>query len=291
MMTSVIIPNWNGEDLIEKNFSSWVDLGADEIIVVDDYSTDKSIEKLKVQSEKCKVIENNKNLGFARSVNKGVKAAQGDIIILLNTDVKPDKNLIKAILPHFNDEKVFGVSFAEEKFSWSRGLWKDGFIQHEPGERINNLHETFWISGGSGAFRKSIWDELGGLDEIYAPFYWEDVDLCYRALKRGYKLLWEPRAKVLHKHEGTIGKYFSKSYVNFIQERNQLLLIWKNITSKKMFREHINGLMGRLLRSPGYIKVVLAALTKLSQIKKSRLQEIREAKVTDEEVFAQFKQL
>lgn len=289
MKISIVVPNYNGERLLGKNLPAVLDLGADEVIVVDDASNDNSKVKIKNAKLQFKIknlqlIENEENLGFAKSVNRGVNAASGDVVILLNTDVGPQPGLLNVVIQHFKDKKVFGVSLNEERWSWSRGFWKDGFVEHEPGQRTNTTHPTFWVSGGSGAFRKSIWDALGGFDTVYAPFYWEDVDICYRAEKRGYKLLWEPKAKVDHKHESTIGKYFSKEYINFIQERNQLIFIWKNITSGKMIREHIRGLLRRCINSPGYGKVILAALSHLIYVLKARGVEKREARISDEEI-------
>ena len=292
MLTSVVIPNFNGENLLKSNLPFVLALGADEVIVVDDGSADDSIEiirNFKFQISNFKLIENKKNLGFAQSVNKGVTAARGDVVVLLNTDVKPAKDLLRYVIPHFSNSKVFGVSFAESQWSWSRGFWQYGYVQHEPGLRTNKVHETFWVSGGSGAFRKSIWDKLEGFDEIYAPFYWEDVDLCYRALRRGYKLLWEPKAQVEHAHEATISKYHARSEINFVQERNQLIFIWKNITSSELIVEHWKNLFLRLLNSPGYVKIVLAALLRINRISAARRIENKEKIISDEDIFERFK--
>lgn len=299
MKTSIVIPNWNGEHLIKKNFSSWVAMGVDEIIIVDDGSQDNSKLKVKnlrlknkqslaLRAKNLKLIENKKNIGFAKSVNKGVAVASGDVVILLNTDVRPLSGFVDATIPHFKNKKVFGVSFSEAQWSWGRGKWVSGFVEHEPGKKTKKSHQTFWISGGSGAFRKSMWDKLGGFDPIYHPFYWEDIDLSYRAAKRGWKLIWEPKARVLHDHEGTISRYFKRDYINFVQERNQLLFIWKNITSSAMFEEHLWALIKRVVRFPGYLKVIMPAITKISSIIRSKETETREEKVSDEQVFGQF---
>lgn len=312
MRVSVVIPNWNGEKLLRKNLPKVIESGVGswelgvrgrkeslviEIIVVDDGSKDKSIEYLKTivlnseprtQNPELKIIENKKNRGFIYSCNRGVKEAKGEIIVLLNNDVVPEKGFLEHALPHFKDPKVFAVSFHEPDWSWARIEWQKGFVQHFSGPKTNVAHISAWASGGSAAFRKSIWQELGGFDPLYAPFYWEDIDLSYRAWKRGYKVLWEPKAVVYHKHEGTISR-FSKNYVRMISERNQLLFIWKNIASSKMMFEHHLWLGKKLLTTFGYWKPFLAAVVKIPQILPRRFKEIREKKIGDSGVLAKFR--
>ena len=156
------------------------------------------------------------------------------------------------------------------------------------GIKTNKVHDTFWVSGGSGIFRRDYWMTLGGMDEkLFSPFYWEDLDLGYRALKRGYRLLWDPDSRVLHEHESTIG-LLPKKYVDRIRERNQLIFIWKNITSPILIRKHIVGLLKRVLRHPGYIKIVIMALIKIRLILGARKKEKKACKVSDEAIFARF---
>lgn len=285
---SIIIPNWNGRKLLEKNLPAVLATRPSEVIVVDDASPDDSNTFLEKNYPKIKIVKHQKNLGFAVACNSGAKASKGEIVVLLNLDVVPEKDTFQKILPDFEDDKVFAVSFNEPNFSWARIFWKNGFIEHEPGPKANKTHITAWASGGSAAFRKSIWEKLGGFDEIYKPFYWEDIDLGYRAWKRGYKILWEPKAIVHHEHEAIIGKHFSKEYIDSISERNQLLFIWKNITRPKMIFEHKINLWKKLFKNPGYTKVVVGALVKLPFIIPRRVKEFREKKVSDREIFAQF---
>lgn len=290
MTISIIIPNWNGKKLLEKNLPAVLSAGVDEVIVSDDGSTDKSVEFLKKNFPQVKVVEH-RRLGFAGNCSQGVKAAEGEIVVLLNTDVIPEKDFLKPLKGSFKDPKVFAVSFNEindPKLSWTKGEFERGFIIHKSQKKDGRVHRTFWASGGSGAFRKKMWEELGGMDELFNPFYWEDLDLCYRAQKRGWKVLWEPKSKVHHKHEGIIGKNFSRKYINLIWERNQLIFIWKNLTDCRLFLRHIVSLFYRL-RRPGYIKVILAALLKAPLIISKRIKEKREAVLSDQEIFAKFK--
>jgi GT2 family glycosyltransferase len=141
------------------------------------------------------------------------------------------------LLSHFSDETVFAIGCLDKSLEngkiieKGRGLgeWKRGFLVHRRGEV--NKKNTLWVSGGSGAFRKLIWETSGGLNELYSPFYWEDIDLSYRALKSGYKIFFEPRSVVVHKHEegSILGKY-SSSKIKTIAYRNQFIFVWENAT-------------------------------------------------------------
>ena len=292
MKFSIIIPNWNGEKLLKNNLPAVFKSGVDQVIVVDNGSEDGSVALLKnlqVQYPQLKTIFNQKNLGFARAVNQGVKEAKNEIVVLLNNDVVPEEDFLKPLAKDFEDEKVFAVSLNEPQWSWAKGKWVKGFIEHETGPKTKTPHLSFWANGGSGAFRKSIWLELGGLDEIFAPFYWEDIDLSYRAWKRGFKILWEPQSVVHHQHETTIGSRFNQKYVDLISQRNQLLFIWKNTTDFRMLLVHKAFLWKKLLTQPGYFKPFLAAWFRFPLVFPRWLKEFKEKKVSDEQIFKQFR--
>lgn len=292
---SVIIPNFNGEKLLEANLSYVLEARSREenkiveIVVVDDASTDGSVSVLRNRFPEVKVIRHKVNRGFSSSVNTGVRSSKGTILALLNTDIIPDPDFLVSVLPHFEDDDVFGVSLHERGFGYAKGVFKDGFIVHSPGGEEETPHSTFWISGGSGVVRRDYWNLLGGLDEkLLSPFYWEDLDLSYRAIKRGFILVWEPNARVVHEHEATIAQ-FPRKERELIQERNQLLFIWKNLTSSNLFRKHLGGLARRIIMHPGYFRVFLMALLKLGDVLRAREKERKEARVSDEAVFARFK--
>jgi GT2 family glycosyltransferase len=246
MSISIIIPNYNGEELLKKNLPivfeslSGILMQDSEVIVVDDLSSDKSLDVLDQFQEKynnLKIIRNDKNFGFSSTVNKGVAHAKGDIIILLNTDVSPQKDFIFPLIGHFKDDKVFAVGCLDKSIEGEKivlrgrglGKWERGFLVHRRGE-IDKTN-TLWVSAGSGAFRKEIWDKLGGLNELYNPFYWEDIDLSYRALKSGFKIIFEAKSIVTHEHsKGAIKTKYSSSWVKTIAYRNQFIFVWENAT-------------------------------------------------------------
>jgi len=291
MKFSIVIPNWNGEKLLSKNLPAVFKTKADEVIVIDNGSTDGSVALLnsfRSQNSSLKIIFNQTNQGFVRAVNQGVKAANGQIVVLLNNDVVPEPEFLKPLVNHFENDKVFAVSLNEPQWSWARGKWSSGFVEHEIGEKSSSSHVSFWACGGSGAFRRSVWLKLGGMDKLFAPFYWEDTDLSYRAWKRGYQVLWEPKSIVHHQHEGTIGSNFSPKYVDFISQRNQLLFIWKNITDFKMLLEHKMNLFRKLIVNPGYWRPFLAAWLRFCLILPKWLKELKDKKVSDSKIFEQF---
>jgi GT2 family glycosyltransferase len=105
------------------------------------------------------------------------------------------------------------------------------------------------VSGGSGAFRKSIWEHLGGLNELFAPFYWEDIDISYRALKSGYKIIFEPKSIVIHEHEkGAIKGKYSPVQVKTIAYKNQFIFVWENADSD-LILSHILWLPYHLVKA------------------------------------------
>ena len=291
---SVVIPSYNGEELLAKNLPKVLAAKNNpknqikEIIIVDDGSPDGSVAMIKSRFTEVKLIKHTKNRGFSAAVNTGVRASKGDLILLLNSDVLPEDNFLEPVFKHYEDKRTFAVSLHERGYGWAKGYFGDGYIQLGMGTEDKETHPSFYVSGGSGIFRRDIWVALGGMDEkLLSPFYWEDIDLCYRAAKRGYLNLWEPNGFVVHKHESTISK-FSKSYVAKVKERNQLLMLWKNIHSPNLMRKHIAGVLMRLFRHPGYIRVVIMALGRLGIALKARKKEIKESKVSDEAIFSKF---
>lgn len=254
---SIVIPNWNGAYLMRKHLPNVIaaSRGA-EIIVTDDASTDESLQLLRNLFPTVHVIENKKRQGFAGNINTGVRAARGDIVILLNTDVEPIVGFLKPIIEHFKDPNVFAVGYLEKSYDGGgivlrgRGeaYWRRGLFVHRRGEV--DKHDTAWVSGGSGAFRRSLWNNLGGMDPLYNPFYWEDIDLSYRAVKAGYKLIFEKKSIIGHYHEeGKIKSDFTPNDVKRIAYRNQFTFIWKNITDPREIAWHIVLTPYRLVRA------------------------------------------
>ncbi|MBI3576790.1 glycosyltransferase family 2 protein [Candidatus Gottesmanbacteria bacterium] len=257
MKTIVVIPNRNGAALLRKNLPAVLDAAKRaDVIVVDDASTDDSVEVLKKEFPNVIIVQKDRHEGYASTVNAGVAAASGDIVVLLNSDVRPEKNFLAPLIAHFNDPKICAVGCLDKSIEGStvvlrgRGLsrWEKGMFLHSRGEVDKT--DTAWVAGGSGAFRKSTWNQLGGMDPLFDPFYWEDIDFSYRAVKAGYKILFEPKSVVTHEHDkGIIKQEYSPFQIKTIAYRNQFLFIWKNLSDPRIWIEHIFWTPVRLLQA------------------------------------------
>lgn len=294
LSVSVVIPSWNSESQLKTNlrhvFAAAAEVDA-EIIIVDDASEhDNSSGYLKdlAKRGKIKFFENSQNGGFAYTVNKGVSKAKGEIIILLNTDVRPSRDCFAKSLRLFEDD-VFAVTFNSGE-AWAGGKWESGMFHHFKVDPTNankdKTNHSLWASGGQAAFDRKKWNILGGMDLLYKPFYWEDTDLGYRAWKRGWKIIWDPESRVVHDHQkSVIVSNFSPKYITDTAQRNQFLFIWKNVHDGKMIREHLLYLPKYLLSYP---LPLLRALGKIIPVLSSRIKEIKRSVISDRELLSKW---
>ncbi len=307
MKIEIIIPNYNGFELIKKNLPDVIEslkpYKNSLITVVDDASKKEEQESLTsyiAESEKKSPVELklmlfHENKGFSSNVNRAAMQSSADILVLLNSDVSPSKNFLESLLPHFKDEKMFGVGCMDESIEdrtvlRGRGLakWERGFLIHSKGEVDKT--DTFWVSGGSSAFNRKLFQKLGGLDSLYDPFYWEDIDLSYRAQKAGYKVLFEPRSVVVHVHKkGSIKKHFKDEVIKSYAMRNQFTFIWKNITDTGLLLNHVLFLPYYLLTAAIrfdkiFLKGFFLAILRLPVIMNHRMSQRKYYVLTDREI-------
>ncbi len=248
---SVVIPNYNGQQLLAKHLPAVIHAlrSGDEIVIVDDASTDTSVAWLKTHfhlneelsgqisvNERTillRVIPQTTNKRFAATCNHGVEQARHEYIFLLNSDVSPHADVLEFLLPHFDDPNVFAVGCREDEHGVTGGknrLWfARGMFMHARATDFSS-GETAWVSGGSGVFHKPKWYLLGGFDVGFSPAYWEDVDLSFRAGKHGWKVLFEEHAVVDHFHETTNQTTFGQKRIAQISWRNAQRFTWKNGT-------------------------------------------------------------
>ena len=245
---SIIIPTINKEkDLIRcidsiKESIKKTNISDGEIIVVDDYSINRSYSSLKNLHPDVKILFNERNRGFGGSCNHGIKNAKGDVIIILNDDTIVSKNWLNEIIKPLEDPKC-GIStckilFLEKRnnkdiiwyaggflspflprISWHRGYKELDVGQYDKGEKVS------FATGCAMAFRKDFIDKVGLFDESFF-LYFEDVDLSIRALKAGYYIYYTPKAIVWHA-ESMSTKRESKFWI-YHRERSRYIFVKKN---------------------------------------------------------------
>ena len=290
MRISVIVTNWNTVHLLKRYFEKVVinSPEASEIIFADDCSPDDSvayISSLQHKYPQIKIIRQKYNVGFGKNSNNAVSISNGELVVLLNSDILPHSGYISNSLHHFKQNNVFGVGFSElNNENWANIFWKDGYLQYDRGINNGHAHITGWLSGGGSIVDKSKFIKLGGFDPVYAPFYSEDVDLGYRAWKSGYDLIWEPTSIIEHKHESTMST-FPKRLLDYVKERNRLLTVWRNITDNKLITENRLAQFGRIFTGPNYIKIIFAANKQVSTFPPP----IVFPKLTDQQILKLFK--
>ncbi len=230
-MITVVIPNYNGRLLLEQYLPSvFVSLHFAkvdyEFIVVDDCSTDSSVAFLQDQYPNIKILKNTNNIGFSKTCNRGIMAAKGDFLLLLNSDIKLTPSYIKICLDNFKGNNTFavmgkaiddspnpqttGVFFKQDLFS----------IKKYPNHQND---ETHFISGANTLFNTRKLQVLGGFNPIFSPYYFEDDDLSFRAMLKGWKSYFIKEAVCYHLGAKTIRSNAKKRKIKRVYFRNKII--------------------------------------------------------------------
>jgi GT2 family glycosyltransferase len=212
-----------------------------EVIVVDD-TADRQTKRLLRNVENAKVVVNARNQHFLRSVNRGVEAAQGRYLVLMNNDTEVQPGWLRALVHRAEstpDARIVAPKyvFPDGRLNEAGGiLWKDGTgwqvgrgddPQHH---HYNHVREVDYGSAAALLVRTDFLREIGGFDERFAPAYYEDADLCFQARARGYRVMYEPTAVVVHKEGGTMGTDESTGHKrNQAINRHKFVEKWKDV--------------------------------------------------------------
>ena len=253
-LVSVVILNWNGKSLLERFLPSVVThSGTAEIIVADNASTDNSLEFLQKNYPNIRIIQNDQNYGFAEGYNKALQWVEGKYFILLNSDVEVTNGWIGPLIDMMERDTLIGavqpkIKSWDEKELFEYAGAAGGFIDKWGypfcrGRIFNNLEkdrkqydkplEIFWATGACMAVRAEVFRQSGGFDADFFA-HMEEIDLCWRIKNMGLKIFCQPESEVFHVGGGTLNKYSPrKTYLNF---RNNLMMMIKNLPEKKMFR-------------------------------------------------------
>lgn len=250
-LITISIINLNGQKYLKDCLESINNLNYPqdkiEIIVVDNGSSDDSIEFLKANYSKVKIIKNNKNMGFAYANNQAARVAQGEYIAFLNNDTKVDsKWLIELLRPVYGDKETVASGSKVLSMDGKNLDFVGGMINFEgKGFQIDfglpiekDLHKQYkylpFANGGAMLIRRDIFLDVGGFDEDFFAYY-EDVDLGWRLWVLGYKVIFAPDSIVYHHHHGT-SRIFSEDKLRFLKERNSLYSVFKNYDDTNLAR-------------------------------------------------------
>ncbi|NDJ77398.1 MAG: glycosyltransferase family 2 protein [Chloroflexi bacterium] len=244
---SVVIPNWNGAHHLPLCLDALraQTYPAVEVIVADNASTDGSQELLAEQHPEVHIVALPENRGFTGACNAGMEAAAGEFVALLNNDTEVDAEWAAAVVDAFNRYSDVGMVASKMLLfdrrdhlhtagdfyringrPGNRGVWEKDEGQYDREEYV------FSACGGSSAYRRSMLDEVGLLDDDFF-FSCEDVDLGWRAQLAGYHCLYTPRAVVYHHLAATGGGVTA----SFHDGRNTLWVLFKNYPAA-LWRKH-----------------------------------------------------
>ena len=217
MRAVVVIPTLNACELLAEAVASVETQTIPvETIVVDNASTDGTLEMLAARFPQVSVVRNTENLGFGRAVNRGAaEAGDADVIVLVNNDAVCAPDFVAELLAPFADESVgmaAGVLLqgAAPELIDSAGIELDttlgswDYLWNRPVSALAAAHDPVGPCGGAAAYRLSAFRELGGFDETFFA-YWEDVDLALRFREAGWRCVLAPGARAVHKHGQTLG--------------------------------------------------------------------------------------
>jgi len=251
---ALVILNWNGKRFLEKFLPSVLKSGYENlvIIVADNASTDDSIEFLKVTYPSVKIIINPENQGFAKGYNTALKQVTADYYILLNSDVEITPGWITPVISLMESDTTIAAcqpkilafeNKSQFEYAGASGGWIDkfgypfnrgrifDFCETDEGQ-YNNTSEIFWATGAAMFVRASVYHEQNGFDEYFFA-HQEEIDLCWRMQRAGYKIFVVPDSVVYHLGGGTLpAGNKRKVFLNF---RNNLVMLSKNLP----FREKI----------------------------------------------------
>jgi GT2 family glycosyltransferase len=248
---SVVIPNYNGAHLFPQTlpclFAALRRSGVRyEVIIVDDCSSDNSVTVLRNEFPDVKVVQSPSNQGFSPTINKGIREAIFDMVFLLNSDVKLEPDYFVHLIPYFEKSDTFGVM--GQIVNWDDDRIQDGaklptfqgakiktFKNFLPSETpIQGGLFTMYLSGAETLVSKEKLLQLGGFDEIFAPYYIEDYEMSLRAWRLGWKCYYEHRSVCRHKTSSTIKSKARKQHIQTIYYRNKMFLHAIHLSSFQM---------------------------------------------------------
>jgi len=260
---TIVIPNYNGIKFLKACMDALrgqVDAPAFEVLVVDNGSTDGSVEYLESTYPQVRLLKLATNTGFCHAVNEGIRQSQSPYVLLLNNDTKADPSFVKYLYEAISAptaKKVFSVSACmvmwqdETKvdgagdyytvLGWSLARGKGQNV-----EKYDRCVRIFSACGGAAIYKREVLDQIGLFDEAHFA-YLEDLDLGYRAKSAGYENLYEPKARVIHYGSATSGSRYNAWKIE-LAAANSVYVIVKNMPFLQWLFNTPFLLLGKLVK-------------------------------------------
>ncbi len=267
MQVTIVIPNYNGKHFMKPCLESLDRQTCKdfEIIVVDNASSDGSIEYMKETYPDIHCIGLDKNYGFSRAVNEGIRASRTPYVILLNNDTTVDPRYVEEMVKAIRKSKrIFSVSskmiqmYHPELIDSAGDLYTlmGWGVCRGTGRPVSNYtepDEIFTACAGAAIYRRSAFEKIGYFDESHFA-YLEDIDVGYRAKIYGYKNMYCPTALVYHVGSGTSGSKYNSFKVK-LSARNSMYLNYKNMPLAQLILNFIPLALGWLVKSIFFMKI------------------------------------
>lgn len=248
---AVVILNWNGRSFLEKFLSSVCrsTYGNLQLVLADNASTDDSVAFVAEHYPQIRIIQNPRNDGFAGGYNDALQHVQADIYVLLNQDVEVEPGWIEPVVALMQQDtkiaacqpKMRAYKDPDEfEYAGAAGGWMDIlgytfcrgrilYTTEKDNGQYDDVKDIFWATGAALFIRSACYHQVGGFDRDFFA-HMEEVDLCWRLQRAGYRICYCPDSRVFHVGGGSLPQGNPrKLYLNF---RNNLMMLWKNLHSE-----------------------------------------------------------
>ncbi|NLT67343.1 MAG: glycosyltransferase [Acidobacteria bacterium] len=310
MNVSIVIPTWRGRHLLEAYLPSAIAASdyyqrkngaSTEIIIVEDAGGDDTVSWVRSNfGRRVTVIEHAENQGFCGACQTGFEHARFPLVLLLNNDVRIEQNCILPFVRHFEDAKVFAVTgkMFNQKGDmfcnggkvgrFRRGMWTS-YQNYDvlPPAELDSSYLSFAAIGAFSMYDRDKFLGIGGFEPLVSMY--EDVEISYRAWKRGWVIKYEPRSVAYHDASQSMKRRFTRRSLDKLSLRSRILMHWLLLHDRSMFGMHAASMAGRLLAGwlwldwPFYWAFV-TGLKNIAEVRSKRDQNRKTAVRPDREV-------
>ncbi|WP_420645705.1 glycosyltransferase family 2 protein [Candidatus Leptofilum sp.] len=253
LSVAVLVLNWNGRSLLESGLPLLLNQTYPnrQIVVVDNGSTDGSIELVQERFPQVKLIQHGENIGFSRALNAGMRQVEADVLVLLNNDVFAEPDWLAEMMRPFYESSEIGIV-------GSKLLFPDGTIQHLGAElsyplghsqhlyykqdamtiqTLPEIQDMAYVTGAALAIHRAVKEKIGLLDGMFHPIYYEEVDYCYRARAAGFQVVVATKSVAIH-DESTSMKRLPDVKLQMLH-RNRYRFLLKHYSVKQLLEDFV----------------------------------------------------